>query len=76
MAARVDTLLTHKGRSWCFSPNTGVVDGLSLKWLAGSLTAGNYIILGEPPLRLFLCRKLSEGTGRAVEICEKHVISP
>jgi hypothetical protein len=48
MTAFVNALLTQKSVGLCFSLNDGVVDSFSLKWLAGSLTAGNYVTLGEP----------------------------
>lgn len=48
MAAFGSTLLTQKSVGLCFRLNDGVLGSLSLKWLAGSLTAGNYATLREP----------------------------
>lgn len=48
MAAFGGTLLTQKSVGLCFRLNDGVLGSLSLKWLAGSLTAGNYATLREP----------------------------
>lgn len=48
MAAFEAALLTQKSVGLCFRLNDGVLGSLSLKWLAGSLTAGNYATLREP----------------------------